>query len=635
VDKMDVYEITGYQTGVSDAGVNYLQPSDSFQNIENGFIYRQVLQSRFGFTQFSTSQLTGVVPDKSRVMGIFEFVHRDNTIETLAVTKNFLYSYNEGTDTFDQITMAGSAPAGGFAIASNEYYVSGTSYPEKDGSDRFLFTGIGMTDIWSYDPGTASVTSFTLDNADFDNPPEGTLTNAWFILWFGERLNVFNPTIGGFNNPQSFFYSGIRETSGNGDKFNVSGAGFLGADTSEYINGMSILGDKVILNFSRSSWSVEKTRDAFNPYFIRKIPSVLGTDAPFSAVGWSDEIKSLGKTGIIITDGRESGRCDNKIPFFTQDEMSSEDFDLSYGGFDRINDQFLFSYKSNATDEDDHFQDRVLVNNYGENSWSVYDMRFSVFGQTTSGQNLVWDDIFEDNNPSWLQWDTTEEIWDKIGINGTVQKTLAGDDQGFVYQLNQGYDDYSVGIETSITQAAQAVVTTTEQSLKAGDLVVISGVSGMTEINNFDPSNPLATFKPYTVISATETTVTLNVNSTNFTAYTSDGLISKVITFKAETIPFNPYRANGRKCRVSYVEFLLDANGGSLLVDVISDEEKTPFKKDVPIQTTSTAKSREWVSMSVNQESNFLTFVLKQESPSVQMRLTNMRIHCQPGGFTS
>ncbi len=70
---MDVYEITGYATGVSEAGVNYLQPSDSFQKIVNGFIYRQVLQSRQGFGYFAP-RLT----DETRVFGIFEHTLPDS-----------------------------------------------------------------------------------------------------------------------------------------------------------------------------------------------------------------------------------------------------------------------------------------------------------------------------------------------------------------------------------------------------------------------------------------------------------------------------------------------------------------------------------------------------------------------------
>jgi hypothetical protein len=107
---MDVFEITGYATGVSDAGVNYLQPADSFQNITNGYIYRQVLQSRQG-VGFFAPRLAG----ETRIFGIFEHTLPDSTKELLAVDENFLYKFNDGTGIFDQIPFGGSmAGYGGF-----------------------------------------------------------------------------------------------------------------------------------------------------------------------------------------------------------------------------------------------------------------------------------------------------------------------------------------------------------------------------------------------------------------------------------------------------------------------------------------------------------------------------------------
>jgi len=623
---MDIFEITGYRSGMAKDGVTYLEPADSFQEIVNGFVYRQVLQSRKGFSRFSSGRLT----DGTRILGIFEHVLPDNSTQLLVCTQEFLYRYNSGTNTFDQLTNAGNAPAGGFGLTLDTPYVSGVTYPFADGSQRFVFTSDQMSDIYQYD-GT-DVQSFTLDNADFSNPPLGTLTKAWFVLWFGGRLCFFAPTIAGSFRPQMVLYSGIRDASGNGDKFDVVGAGDLSADTSEYLTGAGIEGNFVVGNFSRSNWVLEKTRDAFNPFFWRRVPSVLGTDAPFSSVSWGGETKSVGKTGLITTDGRVSSRFDNRIPDWTANEISQQYFDLTYGGFDREEGQFKWTY---VKDEDGNTtQDRVLVHNYEEGTWSVYEQRFTVFGQTDVGTSLTWDEIDETIDPTWLRWDTTEEVWNKIGLSEFRQKTLAGDDEGFIYQVNTDYDDYAVGI-AAITQAANAVVTTSSQAFKAGDRVGINSVVGMTEINNFDPTNQNALFEPYTVISATNTTVTLNVDSQDFTAYSSGGILSKLIAFSAKTIPFNPYRPDGRKIHMSHVEFLLDTNNGYAVVDMFMDEEDTPFKSVVLLRPDTILKPKQWITASVNCEANFITFVIRQESLSAQITITNMRMHCMAGGLTS
>ena len=68
---------------------------------------------------------------------------------------------------------------------------------------------------------------------------------------------------------------------------------------------------------------------------------------------------------------------------------------------------------------------------------------------------------------------------------------------------------------SGITQATQAVVTIAGSIYYPGYEVLISGVVGMTQING----------GPYTVISVTPTSLTLNVDSTGFTAYSSGGTV--------------------------------------------------------------------------------------------------------------
>lgn len=70
---------------------------------------------------------------------------------------------------------------------------------------------------------------------------------------------------------------------------------------------------------------------------------------------------------------------------------------------------------------------------------------------------------------------------------------------------------------TGISQATSAVITA-NNTLVAGQSVLISGVVGMTELNG----------NTYTVLSANATTVTINVDSTGFTAYVSGGTISSI-----------------------------------------------------------------------------------------------------------
>lgn len=620
---MDIVEVTGYRTGIERGGVNFLDPADAFEILRNGFIYRQVLQSRKGFVKFGDR-----LSDGSRVMGIFENVNpADSTTTTLACTKDFLYEYNPTTNAWDQIPMAGSAPIGGFGITSNADYVSGTTYPTSANAQRFVFCSRGMSDIYFYDGTNVKVFTNVVDNPNYAAPVGGALSRATYLAWFGERINFFLPTVGGINYPQGILYSGIRDAAGNGDKFNVPGAGQINADTYEIMRGINVISDYMILNFQRSNWTMRKTRDAFNPYFLEKTPSVLGTDASFSAVAWNYQVKSIGKTGMITTDGRKSVRFDNKVPRFTTDDFDQENFDLTYGGFDRINGQFLFSYRGGDSELSTITQDHVLVYNYEEKTWATNDQRFSVFGQSDAGVTIAMQDIDETypNAPaSWARMDTTEEIMNEIGVTTATQKTLAGDNNGFIYQINQDFDDYFAAI-TGISQAGSAVITFAATPFEIGDRVTFEDVEGMIEINGMVG----------TVTAVTLTSATVDIDSLNFTAYTTGGYISKVIDFEATMSPFNPYRSEGRKCYMSHVEVLLNNHAGEVYVDIYDDEEDAPFKTVLLEPSSDSTKDRQWITFIVDQESNFLTLSFRRESADTQTIITSIRIHCSRGAFTS
>lgn len=75
------------------------------------------------------------------------------------------------------------------------------------------------------------------------------------------------------------------------------------------------------------------------------------------------------------------------------------------------------------------------------------------------------------------------------------------------------FDADIVDTVTGITQAAQAVLTVGAHAYQVGMSVHVSGVAGTTQINGLRAP----------VVAITATTITLDINSTAFTAYTSGG----------------------------------------------------------------------------------------------------------------
>jgi hypothetical protein len=238
----------------------------------------------------------------------------------------------------------------GFAITAKDFYVSGTSYPTATNTARFVFTGEGITpnaagsSIFFYNGTDVQDFTSVADSPNYVAPASGALTSASYVLWFNERINFIVPFIGGTEFNQGILFSGIRTTSGNGDNFNVAGSGLFQADTFQSITGATLLGQIMVLNFDRMAFTMEKTTDAFNPYFGRAVPGVLGTNAKFSAIAWDTVVDSIGRTGVLGCDGRKNVRTDDKIPNFTREDIDQLEFNLTYGGFDRVNNQFLWSF---------------------------------------------------------------------------------------------------------------------------------------------------------------------------------------------------------------------------------------------------------------------------------------------------
>jgi uncharacterized protein (TIGR02217 family) len=96
---------------------------------------------------------------------------------------------------------------------------------------------------------------------------------------------------------------------------------------------------------------------------------------------------------------------------------------------------------------------------------------------------------------------------------------------GAAYPVGQFTVDYTTGLVTvsankaraitGITQAAAAVLTVGTHTFAVGESVVISGVVGMTQINN----------RRALITAISGTTITVAINSTVFIAYTSGGTV--------------------------------------------------------------------------------------------------------------
>jgi hypothetical protein len=419
-------------------------------------------------------------------------------------------------------------------------------------------TGTGLGWVNFSPPLTATTVSI-----DGTQPGLYYLVGALAILPFKDRLLFFSPYIqtSGGNAIQlqdmvlwswngTPYYTSIVPF---GQTFDISAyyvdqtgkGGYLSAGISQPIITVNNNEDVLLIGFGGSG---RKTRFVYTgndlqPFLFFNINSELPSSATFSAVALDRGVVDIGQYGIAMTDQQSSQRVDLDIPDSVFQIQSLNN------GMQRVNairdffkEWIYFSYPVNNSKW--KFPTQTFLFNYRDNTWGILYENFTTHGNYRAQNKRSWQTLpFQ----TWNQW---REPWNSGSGSALFTQIIAGNPQGFVLIKGQGtgeapsgtisaisnnsgstqitsknhcvnVNDYlylqnAIGILSStitgITQASQAVISTVN-TFAVGQLVTISGVNGMTELNG----------NTYTIAAATGTTITINVDSTNFTAYTSGG----------------------------------------------------------------------------------------------------------------
>lgn len=138
-------------------------------------------------------------------------------------------------------------------------------------------------------------------------------------------------------------------------------------------------------------------------------------------------------------------------------------------------------------------------------------------GLTPSNVNLQ----MLQNNTAPVGSSTSAQIWHRVNtslIGDTVQL-------GFTLSDAQITTYLPTGTALTITGATNAYpcVLTCANSFVGGELIKITGVIGMTQLNFVEDQ-----YNYYQVISANSTTITINIDSTSFGSYVSGGTLQRV-----------------------------------------------------------------------------------------------------------
>lgn len=413
------YPIVATKTGLQNNLEPWLLPQDAFTKLENAYLYHAYITKRKGYTLFGSLSTNPVT-------GIYMYFASNGTSELLAMDTTSLYKY-DGTQ-FNNIA------SGVFTGDEKDYFWA------ELWADKMVMTN-NHDLIKKYD-GT-NLTNLCTDSGLFTG---GTnyVTKALFVIQFKEHLIAFNTyeTDDGFH-PQRARWS----KSNNMDIWDESnGGGYVDADTTEWITSVVFLKNRLMVWFERSVWELQYTGDPFLPFKWLKIDASSGCYAPFSSIDFSDEIMAISGETILTCNGFNTESIIDKIPEFVLN-INPDEEDRAYScGLDELR-QVWWAYPHG----DSTRNNKILVFNYRDNNFAVFDMPASSFGFWNRTTTPTWDEYAASYPVGTTLAESADITWDDKTLKGGYPITLLGDYGGKIYWLDHGGDDNGDTIPLDIT----------------------------------------------------------------------------------------------------------------------------------------------------------------------------------------
>ena len=605
------------------------------------------------------------------IMGIHEYFQTSSVRELVVIDLDFPYVFDATNNDFDRIPFAGAtapptaAPTAFTGLTQNFFTFqnwrlnSRGAVPAAAGAlrlDDVMFLTNNVDEPMVYDGTDIKRLSEIEDGAvvprnPYREPPEGSLDRALHVLSYGERLCWLRPVINGIEYPQGVLWGPINDNSGLALDYQGSGSGLSSAVTDSSITSFKFIRDTLIVFFETDIYALEITKDPFAPFQWTKLEDERGCEPTHGATGYLGDVECPGRLGIMRTNGRRVTRVDNQIPFFTRNRIDSDLLDHVFGEEMEEDSQFWWTF-ADTSSIDLTFSNKVLVKNFEEENYSVYDIPISVLNKTIIGLGITWDNLQEvfgnpdpdDGDVGDFEGPVAEVIYDKWGFLGKDYRTIIGEHNGFVYVVGDSFSDGSALINSTLSSATDisggiaAGTTTTVQTefhtFKVDDVVQFRNVNGMTELNELGnaPEEEL----PTVIAVNSQSEFVVNVNSTNFTAYTDGGEVIKPINFEAEFVPFNPFRSQGKTCHLVRMDFLVTSGTGEYTIDFfenrLNQDWTSPIKRSYTFSSNQVENIDRWFSIVIDEVADFHRWKITQNRASEQVAVKSIRIYYKEGG---
>lgn len=567
------------------------------------------------------------------VMGIMSFYPTNNVRQMIVADTVYVNKYNPTTNRLDDISSA--------TAYTGVYYDfwSWVNYATTASAPRLVFANGVVGDVIQQYDGT-TVTAYTKVWAG------GTL-NARQLFVVKDRLVLFQTIEAGVLFPRRIRISG---TGANSDTFDntATGAGFIDIPDNTWFFGAAFNRDDVLFFTEAATWILKYTGNDVTPFSLEKIDGSRGSAAAFSVISYLNRTMAASPRGLIISDGYQVERMDNNIPDFTFNDIKDVAFTSCFSGFIDEDRDVYFLYPSELSIHPplvpENSSDRILSINFEEDNFAIYRIPLSCMGNFQVTEAVLWEDLTEGNGyPNWDSLSIKFGNWNAFPFSKGSPISIGGGHKGEIWSLNvnQNGDNPQKIRAMTVIDSNTVRVTTDWNDYEIGDYISFEDVGGMTQINDKQAR--------IDAISADYTTFDVDIETLNFSAYTSGGQTSKTIDFSATTKKLNPWIDSDKKVKCGWIYFyvsvantiLTDEDGepvpAFLEIDVITSNHQVitepAFKYliDCTLAPGDTG-DKKWVKIWINQVGQFLQFRMHNNQAGAKIQVHAMMPGLQPLG---
>lgn len=318
--------------------------------------------------------------------------------------------------------------------------------------------------------------------------------------------------------------------------------GYIDAPTQEAIISAERLKDRLIVYFERSTWELVYTAIDSAPFKWQQINDELGCESSFSIIGFDKQVLGVGNVGVHACNGVNVVRIDEKIPNEVfRIHNGNNGPERVYGIRDYYNELLYWTFPA-ATDNPT-FPTRILVYNYENGTWSIFNDSFTCFGNFQGETDLRWDELGEKYG-TWSNWN---DPWGSPLFQSAFPLILAGNQEGWVHIIDNNRSSNDQALQLTNMTPGTSSLTIVDHNLEADDYILIEEATGITSLNG-------------TIVRVESVTnsSTIVIDTTFTGTYTGAGKITRISNLKILSKEFNPGTPVGQQFTMPYADFLLN-----------------------------------------------------------------------------